>query len=518
MKMKNIFDFLKKSKIRLTQPVGSDSENAFCEDGGIGNSLDENISHLKELFGKSFDLIIKQSEVSGIKIAFVLLDGMYDNLLVSQAVVEPIIKSDEVFSNADELFVLSEKYCVSECDAKELSTQSDAVDLLLSGCMLFFVDGIAKCRSFSVQGYPKKSIDSPESEAQENGSHEGFADMYKDNVTLVRRRLKNPYVRFETVSVGETSNTVVCVCYHAKRANPDTVNDVINRIKNAKLDIVCGSGALRPFLENGTFSVFSTVGSTERPDVFAAKLAEGRIGIIVDGTPYALIVPHLFIENFHSLDDYLNRPYYAAVARLMKIVCFLLAVFLPGAYVAVGTFHQEIFPSAVIYDIVTSLENTPLPLLFESLVIHFIYEIVREAGLRMPKTVGHTVSIVGALVIGDAAVTAGLISAPMLIIVAITAICSAVISQLHQPSSVLRIIFIIVGGTMGLFGIMLCFALLTIGLCSQSSFGVPFTSPVSPFDPYAARDSVVFAGWKTVGKRFMKIENLKGSTVNGREN
>lgn len=509
--MKNIFSFWKKSKDIVSDPVKPDIKQKIPD--GIKTDLDSNIITFREMFGESFDLIIKRSDINSVKIAFVLLDGMYDNLLVSQAVVQPILSTKFAATEPKMILDYMDNFCVSECDSKDIITIDEAVENLISGSMLFFVDGVAECKSFSVQGYPKKSIDAPETETQENGSHEGFADMYKDNVTLLRRRLKNPYVRFETVTVGETSKTTVCMCYHAKRANPETVKNIKSKLKCIDMDIVSGAGALKPFFEDRKLSFFSSVGTTERPDVLAAKIAEGRIGMIIDGTPYALIVPYLFIENFHSLDDYLSRPYYTFVSRMLKIICFFLAVFLPGTYVAVGTFHQEIFPSAVIYDIVSSLQNTPFPLVVESLVIHFIYEIVREAGLRMPKTVGHAVSIVGALVIGDAAVTAGLISAPMLIIVAITAICSAVTSTLHQPSSILRLIFIIVGGTMGLFGIMLGFALVIVDLCSQSSFGVPFTSPISPVDIYASRDSIFFAGWKVVGKRFIKVNNLKGSNT-----
>lgn len=514
--MKKFFGFLKKSAQAVSLPVKNQAQNE--SDDGIKPSLEENLIDIRKMFGESFDLVIKRSDINGIKIAFVLLDGMYDNLLVSEAVIEPVLST--VFSCTEPEILLEyiSSHRVTECDSKTLDKMPPAVEMLLSGCMLFFVDGVPACRSFSVQGYPKKSIDTPQSETQEYGSHEGFGDMYKDNVTLVRRRLKDPFVRFETVTVGKTSRTQVCMCYHAGRADPEIVKSIKSRLREIKLDVVAGSGAISPFLEGKKPSLFSTVGTTERPDVFAAKIAEGRVGIIVDGTPYALTVPHLFIENFHSLDDYLSRPYYATISRMLKILCFFLAVFLPGTYVAVGTFHQEIFPSAIIYDIVSSLQNTPFPLVVESIVIHFIYEIVREAGLRMPKSIGHAVSIVGALVIGDAAVSAGLISAPMLIIVAITAICSAVTSDLHQPTSFLRMIFIVTGGITGLFGIMTGFALVTVDICSHNSFGVPVTSPLSPFDPYAVRDSVLFAGWKTVGRRFLKIQNLKGSDTRADKN
>lgn len=512
--MKNFFYKWKKAEIELTEPV-EDAADTHIPDG-ISKNLQDNIIMIHQLFGESFDLIIKHSEVCKTKISFVALDGMYDNLLVAQAVVFPVCETKSTDTKPISLYEHIQLMRIGECDTKEALLLTDAVDFLLSGCVLLFIDGVDRCLAFSVQGYPKKSIEAPPSEQQEMGSHEGFADMYKDNVTLVRRRLKNPFVRFETLTVGQSSNTTVCVCYHAKRAAPEIVNAVKDRLKNAKLDIVPGAATLIPFLENKRLSFFSSVGYTERPDVFAAKLAEGRVGLIIDGSPTALLVPYLFIENFHSLDDYLSRPYYTVISRILKIVCFFIASFLPGAFVAVGTFHQEIFPSEVIFEIVSALKNTPFPLVVECVVIHFIYEIVREAGLRMPKAVGHTVSIVGALVIGDAAVSAGLISAPMLIVIAITAISSAVTPTLHQPSSILRLIFIIIGGTIGLYGIMLGFSLVIADLCSANSFGIPFTAPFSPFDLYASRDGVFFSGWKNAGKRFTKIQNLKGSDVNAK--
>lgn len=509
-----MFEKWKKSEKRLSEPVKDINDEAPLI---IKNILSENIAALREMFGRSFDLVIKESSVNGIKIAFVALDGMYDGLQASLSVIEPVINLSYPCSTPHDLYNHICTFRATECDSKDAFTIQQTAEYIISGFIVIFVDGVNICRAYSVQGYPKRSVEPPESESQENGSREGFADMYKDNVTLVRRRIKSPYVRFETITAGSASKTSLCVCYHAKRADPEIVNSVINKLKTMQIDIIPGAGAVRPFLEGKKISFFSSVGSTERPDVFAAKIAEGRVGIIIDGTPYALIVPHLFIENFHSLDDYLNRPYYAAVTRILKVICFFLAVFLPGTYVAVGTFHQEIFPSEVIADVVASLQNTPFPLVVESLIIHFIYEIVREAGLRMPKPVGHTVSIVGALVIGDAAVTAGLISAPMLIIVAITAICSAVLPPLHEPSAVLRFIFIILGGTMGLYGIMLGFTITVADLCSLNSFGVPFTSPFSPVDRYALRDSIIFSGWKKTGRRFIKIQNLRGTDKNETE-
>ena len=251
------------------------------------------------------------------------------------------------------------------------------------------------------------------------------------------------------------------------------------------------------------------MGFTERPDVLTAKISEGKICIIVDGTPNALIVPYLFIEHFHSLDDYLKRPYYATFIRILKIASFLVSVFLPGLYVAVCTFHQEIIPETMIFGITGQESRTPLPIMFEAFFIHLVYEIVREAGLRMPKSVGHAISIVGALVIGDSAVTAGIISAPMLIILGLTAVSSFVVSTLYESVAVLRFAFIIIGGLGGLYGIMMGFAAVLVNAAAINPYGIPFTSPLSPTKIGAWRDLVVRQSWRKMGKKKMLIQKLE---------
>ena len=243
--------------------------------------------------------------------------------------------------------------------------------------------------------------------------------------------------------------------------------------------------------------------------MLTAKLSEGKICVIVDGTPNALIVPYLFVEHFHSLDDYLKRPYYATFIRVLKLVSFLFSVFLPGLYVAICTFHQEIIPETMLFGITGQESRTPLPIMFEALFIHLIYEIVREGGLRMPKSVGHAISIVGALVIGESAVTAGILSAPMLIVVGLTAVSSFVVSTLYEPVAVLRFAFIIVGGISGLYGIMLCFAAVLINASAINPYGVPFTSPLSPTKIGAWRDLILRIGWKDMSKGRMQVNKLE---------
>ena len=297
--------------------------------------------------------------------------------------------------------------------------------------------------------------------------------------------------------------------------SPELLRQVRYRLSKVNIDVVLETGYLQPFLDTRPLSLFSGVGVTERPDTLCAKVAEGRVGLLLDGTPYALIVPYLFNENFQSLDDYSHRPYFATFIRWLKYASFALSILLPGLYVAMGSFHPELLPHTLLMNLVSSEEATPFPLMLEALFTFFIYEIVREAGLRMPRAVGHAVSIVGGLVIGDAAVSAGLIGAPMVIVVAITAISSFVAPSLYEPVTVLRFAFILIGGLLGVFGVTLGACAVLANLCAVNPFGVPATSPATPFSLYAMRDVLVRWGWRGLSKEDLRVQDLAGSDLKG---
>ena len=476
----------------------------------IEATLEKNIIYMKEKLGASFDILYKQTSIGKNKAILIMDDGMCDNLLVTQQVVNPIMTAEDMPQDASAQMAYIRDQISAGIDQKEIYNLDDAITEVLSGVVVLLIDGATVGEAFGVQGFPKRSVEDAQTEVQERGAREAFVESFKDNVALMRRRVRSPVARFEIQEVGVTSKTRVCVCYFADRADKNTVHEVKDRLQKAELDVVLGAGYLRPFLESDVTSMFSSVGSTERPDVACAEMAEGRVVILVDGTPFALVVPYLFLENFQSLDDYNHRPYYSGFIRLLKFLAFVVSIFLPGLYVAVCTFHQEILPTALLYDTAIQESITPFPVMLEAIFIHFIYEIVREAGLRMPKSVGHAVSIVGALVIGDAAVSAGLIAAPMLIVVAMTAISSFVVSKIYYPVSILRFIFMVIGGLTGFYGIVLGFGVLLTNMCAVKSFGTPFTAPVAPLHLGAIiRDFWVRLSWKKLGKRELKIQNLE---------
>jgi spore germination protein KA len=292
------------------------------------------------------------------------------------------------------------------------------------------------------------------------------------------------------------------------------LNKLKNRLNDCKLETVLASGYLSEYLEDkGSGSLFSEVGISERPDTVCGKLTEGRIAVIVDGTPAVMIVPHLFVEEFQSVDDYSNRTYYAAFIRLMKYLSFFVSVFLPGLYVALAKFHPEYFPTWLLINTSESLAQTPFPVTAEVLAITVVYEIMKEAGLRIPKSLGHAVSIVGALVIGDSAVNAGIISASTLMVVATAAICGYVTSPLYPPIMMLRLLFIVVGGFTGLWGITLATAVVLIGMCAKTSLGVPYLSSLSPFSLRRMRDVFIRAGWRQLSKHTIRVQKFPETEV-----
>ena len=448
---------------------------------------------LKKIFEDCFDLIVREIEFAGRRAFVFVLDGMCDEIKITESIIKPL--TDERNTPIDKPFEEIRRTVFKGTNMRPSETPEKAANDIISGNLILIVDGERTALSFPFQGFPKRAVNEPQSEQNERGSQEGFCDNFKDNVTLLRRKIRSPKLKIKQLTLGRTSNTPVLICYISDKVTDELLQSVTKRLKKIDLEAILGSGYLRPFLDNRRPSFFTDTGITERPDKFAAMLLEGRVGIICDGTPFALIVPYLFVDYFHAPDDYLSSTYYAVFMRILRIICFIIASTLPGAFVAISLFHPEIMPSDIMYGISAATGKTPFPIMIEALTIHFIYEIVREAGLRMPRSVGHAVSIVGALVIGDAAVTAGLIAAPMLIVVALTAISSSVISKLHEPVAILRLGFIVIGGLTGLYGIMLGIGIMITDICSVSPYGIPFSAPVSPFVKRAQRDAIIRRSW-----------------------
>ena len=474
----------------------------------------------RDIFKSDFrdcsDFLIREIIIGESRAFFCAFDGLIDSLALSQLVTNPILSincetaaADSTKSSA-ELFETIKSSVISGAEMNEVYEFEKCRFFLMSGFALLYIEGCISALAIGIQGWNKRSTDAPTNEAMVKGAKECFVETLNDNKALLRKRLKTYHLKLKQFNLGTSVQTGIVLAYMDDRVNFDSLGEIEERLKSAGLSSIPDYGCLEPFVNTGVKSFFSAVGNTERPDVLASKLLEGRIGIIVDGTPFVMYTPYLFSDNFSSLDDYDNPPFYASFTRLLKYLAFFVSVFLPALYVAIGAFHQEMIPTSLLYVIATSEATTPFPLVVEAVVIHILYEIMREAGLRLPQTIGHAVSIIGAIVIGEAMVSAGIIGEPMLVVVALTAIASYVVYPLYESVAVLRILFILLAGVSGLYGLTAGIGALAVNICAVNNLGVPYSAPISPLTPSSIGDTVFRRSWKKLAKRRVRIYDLEG--------
>lgn len=478
----------------------------------MNNSLSKNIETLRNMFASSADFTVRNMTLTSkkpLKAAVITIEGMCSKEVIALSIINPLLAYEFSSAPPEKIFDEIRLSVLTSSEIVEFNSFDEAVMFSTSGFALIAVDGVGKMLAVGAQGFPFRSVSEPESEVVQRGSREGFTEPLRINMTLIRRRIKNPDLVFETITVGKESKTQLMMCYLQNSASPEILKKIRERLNQCNLDTVLASGYLTEYLEDkGSKSIFSGVGISERPDTVCGKLTEGRVALLIDGTPAAIILPHLFVEEFQSVDDYSNRPYYATFIRILKYLSFFIAVFLPGLYTAFAQFHPEYFPTGLLIKTSESLSETPLPVTLEVLIITFVYEIMREAGLRIPKPLGHAVSIVGALVIGESAVSAGFICSSTLMVVATAAICSYVTSPLYPPITFLRFLLIIVGGISGLWGIVLAACVILINMCAKTSTGVPYMSSLAPFSLKSMRDVFIRADWKSLAKHTIKVQKF----------
>ena len=477
----------------------------------LRRELNINLMELRDATSHSTDIIEHRIRVGAVSCALLLCDGMIKQELLAKYIAAPLTGLKWSESDGQALMNWLTEQAILAADQKPCNTMEDLLSFLMAGFVIILAEGADHGIACGLQGFALRSVSEPDTEMNLRGAREGFVEAIRSNQAMIRRRLKTATLKFELYPLNNRGKTEVSLVYLTDRADPKMVEQIKERLSHVKADAVLSVGYLQPYLEGKPLSLFSRSGTTERPDVLCAKICEGRIGILLDGTPFAIILPYLFNENFQSLDDYAYRPYFAMLLRLLKYAAFFLAILLPGMYVALSVFDPEFLPDQLLFTIVSAEENTPFPMMLEALLIHFIYEIMREAGLRLPRPVGHAVGIVGALVIGDAAVNAGLVGSPMVMIVALTALSSFVVPSLYEAVAVLKFFFIIVGGTWGLYGIALGLMALAVNLCALSSSGVPLMAPLAPFSKESMRDTVWRQGWKKLSRRAANIPGMPGS-------
>jgi spore germination protein KA len=452
------------------------------EDLPILREYQENITRIKDEFGNSTDIVIRELNISGQKGALVFVDGLTDSKAISDFLLESFMEVDVLPSDVDIYQFLIDN-AVALGSIQTIYNWNQIYDSLLSGNTIIFLEGYNKALSGETKGWEKRSITEPSTQLSIRGPKDSFTETLRTNTALIRRRIKSPNLWLETMKIGTVSQTDIAIMYIKGIANQKIVSEVKERLQRIDMDSILGSGYIEQLIEDQTWTTFPTTYHSERPDVVTSHMLEGRIALIIDGTPFVLTVPAIFIQFFQAPDDYYSRFDISTGIRFLRILSFFIALIGPAVYIAGTTFHQEMIPTTMAIAIAAQRENVPFPAFVEALMMEVTFEILREAGLRLPRAVGQAVSIVGALVIGQAAVQAGFVSPVMVIVVSITAIAnfSTPVFAMAIAARLIRFVLMALATILGFYGIMLGLMFMTIHLCSIRSFGVPYMMPLAPF-------------------------------------
>lgn len=472
----------------------------------ISADLSVNRERIGSAFGNSPDLVTRDLWTGArgrISALVIHIDGLVDKRLLAEAVVERITGLQLEWTDPAQAYEDLKTRLLASSGVEEVDTLGEFIGGIARGDAGVLVDGVAKGLVCALRGWEQRSVEEPTTESTVRGSKEGFVEALRTNTSLLRRRIMSPQLWIEEVTIGRITRTRVAIAYIAGVVNEDIVEEVRNRLKRIDVDAIHESGNIEEFIEDAPLSPFPTIARTERPDRVAGALTDGRVAILTDGTPFVLIVPATFTMFLTSSEDYYERYFAGSAIRLLRIAAFFISLTLPALYVAVTTFHQEMLPTPLVLGIAAQREGIPFPAVVEALLMEFVFETLREAGIRLPRVVGQAVSIIGALVVGDAAIRAGLASPAMVMVVAFTGIASFAtpVFSLAVAARLLRFVMTVLGGALGLFGVAMgMFALLTHLTCLRS-FGVPYLEPLAPLVLSDLKDALVRVPWWAMGRR-----------------
>ncbi|MGF9700688.1 spore germination protein [Paenibacillus sp. MABNR03] len=472
----------------------------------ISPNLSDNTEYCKHVMGHSNDLMIRPLQCLH-KWPSVLLyiDGMVDVSIINQAILESLLQTHELpdFSADGEHLSYLQNDILAASEVLLIDDMQDVLNALLSGSAILLLEGSKRGLRIGAAGWEDRSVGEPVTQTVVRGPMEGFNENLRTNTALIRKRIRDPHLWIEERKVGRVTKTRVAVLYLKHIVDPEVVSELRRRLDQIDIDSILESGYIEELVQDKTRTIFPTVYNSERPDTVSAALLEGRVAIIVDGTPFVLLVPALFVHFFQSPEDYYQRADISSLIRMIRYLAFFIALLAPSFYIAITTFHQEMLPTNLLISLAAQREGVPFPAFIEAILMELTYEILREAGIRIPKTVGQAVSIVGTLVIGQAAVDAGVVSAAMVIIVSITAISSYVIPEngLSISVRILRFVLMILAAAFGFYGILMILLITVTHLCSLRSFGVSYMSPFAPLIQQDLKDTIFRVPWARMKTR-----------------
>jgi hypothetical protein len=467
----------------------------------LSTDLNQNIDVLRSVYEGCSDVVFRSFFIGGKTKAFLIyIEGLCNIEEMDTSVLSPLM--DERATNFDTLTELLEKH-VPVAKEKEFNTFPDCIKYLSKGNPVLLLENESKGFAFGLAKWEKRSVEEPTAESVIRGPREGFTESLGVNTSLLRRRIRSPKLKLTSMSIGRFTETEIIIAFVEGIVDQTLVKEVTERLQRIDIDGILESGYIEEMIEDNPFSPFPQILSTERPDVVVSNLLEGRVAILVDGTPFALVAPTTLYSLLQSSEDYYQRFLIGTMIRWLRFIFVVISLLLPSLYVAVSTFHHEMVPTPLLLSMASSREQVPFPALVEALIMEITFEALREAGIRLPKQVGAAVSIVGALVIGQAAVQAGIVSAPMVMVVAITGIASFTIPRYTAGIALrmLRFPVILLAGSLGLMGVMLGVIFILIHLCTLRSFGVPYLTPMAPMKPREMKDVLIRAPWWMMNTR-----------------
>lgn len=465
--------------------------------------MNEALMYLNDKLKSSFDVKQREVETALGKATLVFIDDLCGTSFVSEYIVSPLRMSKDGISTIEDIATkVLDINIVGYAKDNE-----DAVLHVLSGDVIIVFENQTKLIYCETKGFVRRGVGIPITEAVVKGPREGFTECFVDNVALIRRRVKNAELKFEPIYVGSKSKTVVCITYINGVAPASLVNNIKDMVKKLDYEFILDTNYIEDKLR-AKHTAFDTVGYTEKPDEVVAKIMEGRVAIIVDGTPFVVTTPYFFIENFQTPDDYYQNKYFANFTRFLRCAAFLIATFLPALYVAIITHHISLIPPLFVFRLAVSRAGVPSPTFFEVLLMMLFFQLIKEAGLRLPQPIGTAMSIVAALILGDAAVGAGLASRITILVIAISTVSYFLIPKLYGGVSIWSILMVIFAAAFGLPGFFVGVFVLVAHLSGLKTSGYYFLFPIGTKDSYNFKDLISRGNLDDISNNFInEVDN-----------
>lgn len=478
-------------KISENQPTPKPKEIKI----NISKKISENIDYMKKVYNMPLnsDIVLKEIEITfkgkAYKAFIIFFDSFTNSTFINQNLLTPLmlLSSIDIKSHINTVSEFVEKRLISYNQVEKTNNFPDAINMINFGGCAVFIDTIAEAFLCDVKGWEHRTVGRPNTEMVIRGPQEGFVEVLRINTALLRKILMDEDLIIENVYVGERSRTPCAICYINSLANDRLVEEVRRRVSSVKIDYLFDSGELEQLIEDNTYLPNPTILSSERPDRTAFFLSQGRVVILVHGSPFALIIPIVHNDLIETAEDFHIRFPYVNLLKFIRFLSLFLALLLPGLYIAITNYHQEMIPTDLLLSIEVSREKVPFPTILEILIMEISFELIREAGIRIPAPIGPTLGIIGALILGEAAVSASIVSPILIIIVAVTGIGSFAVPNFSLAFGfrILRFMYIILGAIAGFFGITFGLFVHGIVFAAEKSFGVPFIAPFAPKTSHA---------------------------------